>query len=170
MLERGADINEAGGAVALSPQAAASGWDEAEHKMHIHQGQDGRWNDRDWTALMQAAHFNHAPACASLVMRGASTAPRSRWGLRAAELAREDPSRGLLAFAAGDQLGRAAPPPEVLRDLLAHAPTAFRARCKAALLCFARLGGERLEQRLVDRIIGLGAGDWILEQREARRA
>jgi hypothetical protein len=157
LLAHGANINDAGGALMMTPQAAASGYSEADHRERIHGGEDGKWNDDGWTALMHAADGGYADLCAALLMRGASTSPRSRWGLSAADLAKDVRVRALLEFAETNSYRL--PRSELRRLLVEQAPHDFKARWQTALLCMNRVAhGLPNDQVLVpdvtDRLLG----------------
>lgn len=141
LIDHGAQINAVASAQMVSPQALHDGATEEDIKFIQHDGQNGKWNDRNWTALMHGASDDNVAMCAALLMRGADCSRHSKWGKSAMDLATDPLVHSMLEFAKAAQveydLGRPMPlelTPEAEAAFLEEAPQGFNSSWRTALL------------------------------------
>jgi hypothetical protein len=149
-------VNDTADAQILSPQAIHSGVSEGQMRVMVHDGKDGKWNDRRWSALMHAADACSLELCWLLLRAGARTSTRSMHGLTAADIASRHAAEGRAHAAEVAAMLRdvwAAVPLSQLHELLAaRTSSAFKARMRAALLALRRATGGRADRHVADTL------------------
>ena len=154
-------VQDTADAQIVSPQALAAGVDEGQMRISGHDGQDGKWNDRNWSALMHAADACSPELCWLLLRAGARTSTRSMHGLSAADIAAQHAAEGRVgAQEVADMLHNlwVLVPLSQLHDVLGTCTSReFKARLRATLLALHRTTGGRADRNVMDTLARIAA-------------
>jgi hypothetical protein len=129
---------------------------EEQQRILWHDGEDGKWNDKGWSALMHAADTRSLDLGWLLLRAGARLDTRSAHGLTAADIAAQHAAQG---DAAAEEMVTilsdvwlAVPLSELHALLAARTSSAFKAKMRTSLLAMHRATGGRADRNVADTL------------------